>query len=249
MKPIVSLLVVFLGLTLAHADEEHAWVRFTPERPGVASDAEFSDGWQAIEKLEFFALQSGDTLAGLRFQGAIGPSTPRWVEDALAEAVFSSAELVLRTDRGQARLLLERVRVAETYIHWDGGDEAPRQELLLTYAAITYIYEPAGGVGGGTYGEVDLATGVARAGDYRPRDPDVPPVFGATLTRDESLPNRFSLSWASQPGIQYIVERTADLTDPDGWRMVSAQQTLSADGRSLSIAVAEPRGFYRIRER
>lgn len=44
--------------------------------------------------------------------------------------------------------------MASQTIHWEAGAEAPREERLLAFGAITYIYEPENEDVGGVYSEV-----------------------------------------------------------------------------------------------
>lgn len=238
-----------LGLLAGTAQAEYAWVRFDPERPGYAATPEFSGGWQVVDQFGFTAPDPGEALALLELGGPLGPGAPALLQDVMAETVFDLVEVVLQAGAAQTRLVLERVRIADLTIHADMSEGGPRKEHTLAFEAITYIYEPASDDGVGAYSEVDIATGGGGAGAYTPRDPDTTPIFGATLARDPVQPDQVSLSWESEPGIQYEIEFTHDLTDPDGWIPVHAGQVFGGEGRRSSITITEPRGFYRVRER
>ena len=249
MKRFIMMLGACMLLTIAANADEYAWLRFDPERPGTAHDPAFTNGWHAIEQFEFSAPEVGEAVAVLGFIGPVGPASPQLIQDVIEETYFDSAELVLDTGAGQSRLILEGVMVAEQGVEWEGEAQGPRQHLSLAFAAITYIYEPDDETITGSYSEVDLATGAGSAGDYVPRDPMVPPIFGATLTRDSAQPGVFQLTWASEPGVQYDVEFSDDLTDPDRWTTIPGGQVFGGDGRLTTIHVTESRGFYRVRER
>ncbi len=237
-------------LTVGAAANENAWLRFDPERPGTAHDPAFTNGWHAIEQFEFSAPEAGEAVAELGFVSPIGPSTQHLMQDVANETLFDLVELVLHADTSQSRLLLERVMVVEQAVVWDGDATAsPRQHLTLSFAAITYLYESDDEAVTGTYSEVEIATGGGSAGDYHPRDPTVPPVFGATLSRDMAQPNVFQLSWESDPGVQYDVEFSDDLADPGSWSRIPSGQVFGDEGRMTTIHVTEPLGFYRVRER
>ncbi len=249
MKRFITMIGACVLLTTAANADEYAWLRFDPERLGTALDPAFTNGWHAIEQYEFSAPEVGEAVAVLGFIGPIGPSSPQLMQDVIDETYFDSAELVLDVSASQSRLVLEGVMVAEQAIEWEGEAQGPRQHLSLAFRTITYIYEPDDETITGSYSEVDLATGAGSAGEYVPRDPTVPPIFGATLSRDSMQPNAFQLTWESEPGVQYDVEYADDLTDPDSWTVVPGGQVLGGDGRLTTIPVTESRGFYRVRER
>ncbi len=238
-----------LSLLVGSVQAEYAWIRFDPERPGYAATPAFAEGWQVIDQFDFAAPEDGEEVAVLGFLGPVGPAAPALLQDVMDETVFDFVEVVLQTDAGQTRLLLERVRLAGQTIYADANSNGPREERLLAFEAITYIYEPEAEDVVGAYSEVDIATGSGGDGDYTPRDPDTDPIFGATLARDPALPGQFSLSWESEPGIQYDIEFSDDLTDPDSWAPISSGQVFGEEGRRSTLTVTEPRGFYRIRER
>ena len=238
-----------LSLLVGSVQAEDAWIRFNPERAGYAATPAFADGWQVIDQFDFAAPEPGESVAVLGFGGPVGPATPALLKDVMEETVFDSVEVVLRTDDGQTRLLLERVRVAGQNIYADANTNGPREKRLLAFEAITYIYEPEAHSVIGAYSEVDIATGSGGAGDYSPRDPDADPLFWATLVGDTAQPNTFVLSWESEPGIQYEIDFSTDLTDPESWIPVTATQYIGGEGRLSFITVTEPRGFFRVRER
>ncbi len=246
----VTAWICSLGLLLAASVQaEDAWIRFDPERPGYAATPPSTNGWQVIDQFGFAAPEPGSALALLEFGGPLGPGTLALVQDVVEETIFDYVEVVLHVGGTQTRLLLERVRVAELHIHADLQQGTPRADRVLSFEAITFIYEPEAEDVVGAYSEVDMATGGGTAGDYVPRDPEIDPVFGATLTRDPTAPNGLALSWESEPGVQYDVEFSDDLTDPESWEPLSVGQVFGGEGRRSTITVTEPRGFYRIRER
>lgn len=234
-------------LTAATVHAEQAWLRFSPARPGAAANPDFSS-WHVVEQFNFESPPSRSPDAMIAIAGPASSSTPQLLQDVIDESAFESVEIVFLNGNRQIRVLLENVLLAELNIDWDGEETSPSQDMRLVYSAITYIYGPRPDDDTGIYAEVDIATGGGRTGDYHPRDPDATPAFGATLRREHMQPGQFTLSWESEPGIQYLIEYTDDLMSDD-WIVVPGPQVFGDEGRETAVSVTEPRGFYRIRER
>ena len=75
----------------------------------------------------------------------------------------------------------------------------------------------------------------------------VAPLIAPLLTGMVRTPTNFSLRFAGQAGVTYIVERTANLAQPVAWQIV---QTLFSDGgpvQARDAAATNAALFYRVR--
>ncbi len=253
---IVIMLFSLYGSVISQAQvAESAWINLDQEWAAYAADHDYAKGgWSSIHGIEFDIAEDARRLGALTVVRSLDSGAVQATESAFAGSVLRRVLIDFRRDEYSLRVVLEGARVVAHSLNMPraGALTGVIERLTLEFEAVTYIYvnPDLDEEGAAVFSEYDYIADQGRAGEFAPRADDDPPesVLVSRLDRSLVATGRMRISWASIPGVGYVVEFTPSL-DQEFRPIAEIDARIGDEGRYAEIFFDGTNGFYRVRER